>query len=676
MRVLQKCVVGVLAFATGAACASTSPDAVTSSSEAATTVAVATSVDEPPPTTETLTTETLTMPLASLPEPPAPMALTGTPQEQAVQLADAFEQHDESRAPALLAAFGAAGVAVLDAAERPLTPLPDTVGMTWVFVYTVSTAPNYLARIPLSEVARLFDADGMEPRLDVAAVAAELVGGLRTALAGDSAVPGPTMLALLVQEEARRAGGVDLADPAVTADQISVSVPTAALLVSAGVLVATSRHTLTAHPPVNGVVGSTVRAAGLPPGCATDSDGQWALWLVSKIAAGTDIPGVARTDLIGGDGWDGIFGSVIKHLESFYPGGIPPGLKQLKDGFGKVSSVAGFAAATLTALSAFVAALTYGAQVSLKEGEPLIRTKKSGADGAPGTIVVSVGFDYGKLDQRTLDAVNCLLSVLVVLGNNSTMPTSGPAKGVSVTIEGMEGFGHGLVTEGSYVLLNMPLTKDTDDAGVAEFSVIGRRQRVDIPETAPPVDRWFSVAVEAQPDPTDAEGLTKVFLDSFLCAGGALSGKVTACVDPIADIVRQTKWDLGTWRFRLVDWVQDYKVDAVMAGLHFQATKCAGIAGTWEFTVNTTVGNYQPTTTLIVQVDRDPVPGGAPVAVVSAPLRFYDPVVRVGYEENFSFDFYGDGADSQLGATPGAPAVGIDEVFGGGVYTLVAGNFC
>ena len=557
--------------------------------------------DDTPPATDA----SPSVPVRPVPDPPAPIVLTGTPQEQSVQLADAFEQSDSPRAAALLAAFGAAGIAVVDADERELTTLGLNVGVPWVFVYTVSTAPNAGARIALSDVVRFFAADGIEPRLDVDAVGAELVTGLRAALTGDGSVPGPTRVAMLVQEESRRAGGADLADPAATADGISVSVPTAALLVSTGVVIASSRHTATANPPDSRVAGANANAGGqLPPGCATDADGQWALWLISKIAAGTDIPGV---------GWEGIFGEVITHLESFYKGGVPPGLAQLKAGFGKVSTVAGFGAAALTALSAFVAAATYGAEVRLKDGEPLIRTKKSGADGNPGTIVVKVGYDYGKLDPKSLDAVNCLLSVLVVLGNNSTLPVAGPVKGVAVTIEGLEGFGQGLDTAGSFVLLNAPLTKDTDDAGVAEFSVVGRHQRVDIPDSAPPVDRIFSVFVEAQPDPTDLDGLAKVFLDSFLCVGGALAGKATACIDPIADIVRQTKWDLGMWRFRLVDWAQDYKVDALIGGLHFVATKCGGIAGMWEFTVNTTAGNYQPTSTLVVVVDVDPVAGRTPV---------------------------------------------------------------
>ena len=98
-------------------------------------------------------------------------------------------------------------------------------------------------------------------------------------------------------------------------------------------------------------------------------------------------------------------------------------------------------------------------------------------------------------------------------------------------------------------------------------------------------DRTFTIGVEAQADPTDIDGLTKIFADSFLCAGGGLAGKVTACVDPIADIWRQTKWDFGAWRFRLTDWSSDFKVDGTVAGLRFQATKCGGFVGTWEFTV-------------------------------------------------------------------------------------------
>ncbi len=92
--------------------------------------------------------------------------------------------------------------------------------------------------------------------------------------------------------------------------------------------------------------------------------------------------------------------------------------------------------------------------------------------------------------------------------------------------------------------------------------------------------------------------------------------------------------------------------------------------------MNTTAGNYQPLSTLKVVVDRDPVPGGTPVRVVSDLLRFYDSAAKVGYEESFSFDFYGDGADSPSGAPPGAPAVGIDEVLGGGVFPIMVGNFC
>lgn len=43
-------------------------------------------------------------------------------------------------------------------------------------------------------------------------------------------------------------------------------------------------------------------------------------------------------------------------------------------------------------------------------------------------------------------------------------------------------------------------------------------------------------------------------------------------------------------------------------------------------------------------------------------LRFYDAVVGIGYAQNFSLEFYGDGADSPTSAAPGAAALGIGPV--------------
>ena len=557
MLVLLKLLGGMAVIALGTGCVASGEK---QNSRSSAEVASITSASPAPSSQVTTTSDVGTTSPSVLPDPPPAMALVGTPQEQSIQLADAFERGDETRSSALIAAFDAAGIAVIDSQERSLISSAVTVGIPWLFIYAVSTAPNHNARLSLSELAKFFAADGIEPRLNTELVAADLVNGLRAALAEDSSVPGPARVALLVQEEARRAGGVDLADPSVTADQVKVSIQTAALLLSAGVLVATSSQTRAAPPTdstVSGLVG--MMASGLPPGCATDAASQWALWLVSKILTGAEIPGMTFGNPLQG-GFQGVFGELIMHLHDFYPKGVPPSVTKLQDQLKRVATGAGFAAAAMTALSAFVAALTYGADVSLKDGEPLVRTKSSGGDGRPGTIVVKVGFDYGQLDTKTVNAINCLLAVLVVAGNNSTVPPPGPAKGVSVTIAGEEGFGQGLITEGSFVVLNMPLTKDTDDAGVAEFSVGGRRQRVDIPKSVPPVDRVFSVSVEAQPDPTDLDSLSKTFLDSFLCGGAIISQKPLACVDAIADIVRQTKWDLGTWRFRLTDWMQDYKV--------------------------------------------------------------------------------------------------------------------
>ena len=597
-----------------------------------------------------------------LPDPPAPMTLTGTPAEQTAALADALAPRNDDRPAALLAAFGRGGIPVVDADERSLTTAGDTIGVPWAFVYTVGAVPTPEARVPLSEVARVFTADGVEPAFDTATVAAELVSGLRDALAGDPNVPGPTPIALLVQEEARRARGVDLADPAVTADEIVVSAGTAALLVSAGILTIVVRTTDRARSA------SAPTQQKLPAGCATDSAGQWALWIVSKVAAGTSIPGI---------NWDGVFREVINHIADAHPPDkIPADLAALKNGLGKAGTIAGLAAAALTIMTTYAGFLTAGADIRLKKGEPLVRTKSATADGKDDQIVVKVGFDYGRLGSKTVDAMNCLLSMLAALGNNATLASPGPVpEGVKVTIEGLEGFGQALDTGGAYVLLHTPLSKETDSTGTVEFTVVGKHQRNQIAESAPPFDRWFTVNVQAQHEPTNAETLTKLFLDSFLSAGGGIVGGTgfIACVDPVADIAKQMQWDMGSKRFRLVDWIADLRVDGTVFNNRWQATKCGGMAGEWVFTI--TNSRDRPTGTTVI-VDRDVAFGDPPVHVQTDPIEFYDPNAETEYFESSLLTFYGDGSDTAWGAPTGMPALGIDEAFGGTGIPIEVGQFC
>jgi hypothetical protein len=194
--------------------------------------------------------------------------------------------------------------------------------------------------------------------------------------------------------------------------------------------------------------------------------------------------------------------------------------------------------------------LAQTADVELKEGEPLKRTDSTTKDGELKNISVTVRTDWGKIDPMVIRAINCVLMMLVVIGNNTTLPLPEGLDGVSVAIRGGDGFGSGTITKGSFVVLPGGLKKIADK-GVALFPVAGRYQQQEIAPNAPTVNRTFSVKVEATADPPDGHSIAFVFINSFLCG---LAVKPLACVNAVANVAKQFYWDLGEWDFKLTDW--------------------------------------------------------------------------------------------------------------------------
>ena len=513
-----------------------------------------------------------------VPAQPAPLA------RDAATVADGFESEDpDQRAAALLAAYEMAGIPVVD---------DDTIGIPWPFVWATATAPSAGTRMSLAQVATLFAADG-NGALDTNAVAAGLVGGLRDALATDTSVAGPGAIALLVKEESLRTKEIDLADPATTADQVYVSMPAASVLVSAGLLA-----TMADAQGAGRSEGSAASTRQAPPGvCADDSVGQWSLWVISKFAAGVELGGITP--------WNGPFLALIDHLRTNYPkGSTPVNLGALEEGLGKVAGVAGFAAAALTALSLVVAMMTHTADFAMDA--PLVRTKSSRENGETKELAVTVKYDYGSFDAERTRALNCVLTLLGVLGNNTTLPPPGPLAEVAVAIQGGAGFADRLITKGSYVLFaNTQLQTDTDAKGVARFSVMGRMQPRDVPDGAPAVEKKASVYLEAAADPVNGETIAKTFLDSFLCASpAAAGGGKLGCVDPIVDIAKQFHWDLGEFEFAVTDWgadgflldMQAFGLPNPVSGYVFDVVGnvqgCPRSDGRWEFFGAYTVTNH------------------------------------------------------------------------------------
>lgn len=140
-----------------------------------------------------------------LPDPPAALKLPGSPVVQTVLLANALERRNPGRPAALLAAYTLGGVPVMNGEGPSLTTPEDTLGVPWSTVWTTATVANPDARVPLSQVARIFASDGHG--FDVDTAATSILDGLRTAVQGDTTKPGPAPVALLVNEESSRAGG-------------------------------------------------------------------------------------------------------------------------------------------------------------------------------------------------------------------------------------------------------------------------------------------------------------------------------------------------------------------------------------------------------------------------------------------------------------------------------------
>ena len=488
--------------------------------------------------------------------------------EQVKALVGAFAVRNADRPAAVLAAFARAGIPVVNTDGRSLTTAADdVVGIPWSLAWITGTLPNAGARIPLSQVAALLTANWEGKGPDTATVASDLVTGLRAALTDDPAEPRTAFVARLVQAEALAAREVDLASPNATADQIVVTPQTAALLVAAGLRAAVgawqrkeaaapgavvlARYTVASEPDAGSLTLTDIPPPDKAAGCTPDGAGQMALWLGSKIAAGAPLVGVAE--------WDGIFVTLFKYVVENL------NMKEYAGALGKLksaSTIAGYLTAALTALSLVLALLTYTAKAHLVNGEPLERTKSTSDHGKADHIEVKVFYDYKDAPPELVEAVNCVLQILVVVGNNTTIPKP-TVDGVEITVTGARGF----ADPRSYVLFG-PETyeqRQTANGDMVRVPVQGRVQAREVPDKAREKIRQFSVLVEATADPVDRYTIGKAFLDDLVCVGGLLGlgsdfvpeellQKKVGCVDAIANIIKQFNWDLGEFSFDLKDW--------------------------------------------------------------------------------------------------------------------------
>ena len=627
----RRTVVVLLAVGVLASCSSTSAsesDDVPVSAAATTdpTVGIDVTAVTYAPTSTPDTAPASTVPDSILPVPPAPMALTGTLAEQAGAVANALADDSIDRSPALLAAFSAAHLPVLLADGTSLTTAPDPVGLPWSLVSSLTYGVSPTNRISLADTVGLFRLiDPLHP-FDAQAAAEEVVVGLRAALASGEP-SGPAFLASLVAEDARRANGADLSDPAVHASQLRLTTTTNLLVIASAMrgayegLVASGdlpNLAATADPGAGGT--ATAATSGLPravhqgnpvataddnPGC-DDGEGGWIIWVASKIAAGAKFaPGLPFE-------WNGIYSAIAK-------AGVDRGLLVddvigLTEGAGKFAGVVG----------ALINIAVFQAQVSGRYGEatmdgsgPLVRTKTT-SDGSARTITLRIAYDTTE-DPKQVQQRNCILAALAATGSNAQQ-VLGAAANVEVETTGEEGFTKSLAAGDSIVLFG-PATfhpvQTADDNGQITVPVQGRRQKRDKSDITTPVQKEFSIFFQASLDPAGASQIARAFADDILCLGVTASGDVVdglaECQNAVIDVVKQFHWDLGEFTFPLTDWeYQGWRIDAAVFPYTLTGEKCDGDgdpSGLWDVAMVSNTSEFAFSGSMLADIDAATLSG-------------------------------------------------------------------
>ncbi len=472
--------------------------------------------------------------------PPVGLVFDGSPADQAVAIMDALAVDGPERVAAAIGAFAAAGLPVVAGDGVSVTTDPtDVVGLPWPVVWLAAqsrSGVDVVGEMRLFGLAVTGDGDLARD------VAEATVAGLQGALADPD--PQVQLLAMVVAESARQSRDVEL----------SSVVPGGALfvdqVVAAMVLAAAERGVmgslLELAAVAEGTVGSSVpeglmasQRAGLDASDCSSTEANYVAYVVSKVSGG--LGGVGNLGKTGGWFQKAANGVLAAGYEKL--GGVA-----LSEIMGKMMGVVGAG----MNVGAFAAALGNRQATAALDPAKLSRTKSTTKDGDPGGVTFTIK------SELSLDAANCVLLILSAMGNNTLFQSDGAMAGVEVMIEGREGFDGqgdfmyfgGDIDSAPGKPMQARVKGDTGSTGAVRFAVQGRAQVREIPLTAPPYQRTFSIFAEAALSPTDGVAILKTALDSMLCA----SAVGTGCADAAADIASQFHWDLGDFDFKITDW--------------------------------------------------------------------------------------------------------------------------
>jgi hypothetical protein len=472
------------------------------------------------------------LPDVKVPTPPTAAALPdGTPEDQATALAELTDAAKGDPLPGWLTVYDAVGVPVIGQDGRPIGVDGGVpIGPDWWSVWSAVRMANPKLGIGMVDLGVLLvDIDATD-RPDGAVLGAALLDDLRADIA--SGDPARELFGAFIREKVRRGpAGVDLADPAVTAEQVSLDGPTVQLIgwmALRAVLVAAAVPAGGAHSqraPALAPTQTSTPATGL---CSPD-DRKHAQDIIAtamkQILGGVTIPGVGNLP--------GFISSVVGEEQG------ADAAKAANDAYRKVRQFTDILSLLLLLLSIRLDGVIDG---------KLERTHGT-SDGKQKDTDFRLYMD----PSDTLDGdkpLGCVLGYLAAsFGLKLKLPGKGPVVGAEVVVTGADGFdGHG-----NRVLFEdyKQLKQDTNSHGEVKIGVLGRRQKTEIPKDAAPIDEEFSMDLAAQPQAETAESLLSLFIDSFNFGLKPLAGSL---VKPIIDLAKAIHWDFGEYVFPMTDW--------------------------------------------------------------------------------------------------------------------------
>ena len=459
---------------------------------------------------------------------------------------------------AWIAAYDTLRIPVLDPSGIAVgTTGDDPIGPGFWQLWMAGGLRRAGAGMPLTDVARLLTDD--------ASGASEMATSMLADLSAGAVAGAPPLEAFLTSfVTARSAIGkhpIDLSVAELDPAQVILDTATAQMVawlalrgaaVSAGDNSAATtqslRHLLRQLPSVRRDIQPTV--------CSqlwgSEQTTYWLNWIANKIGSGVEIAGVGQ------------FKSIFEQWAKLAPHESDIGARVTK-----VAAKINVATTVLT-LAMQVNALSLGGTVS---PTPLLRTHTT----TPGGVAehrVDIYIDESFLPDGNHHSACAISFILNAAGISFSFPTAGGVAKAEVTVVGTDGFAQGAETGGLAELLNGDPRKNfsrkmtTDDTGSIFFSVRGKAQRHNIPDSAPPWPRSYTLSISSQASEVGGNNMIAVFFDGLTVTGAA--GAITGAVD----IAQAISWDLGEVTNDVTDWYSGFSADEVTPAVTITGRLC------------------------------------------------------------------------------------------------------